>query len=81
MRGKIMQTIDRYNDKLHLVRFSITKENEINSKETKTSRRFSASGGSFSREILFVRKDRKEKNPSFAFHVDDLRFFVDDLHA
>ena len=35
MRGKIMQTVDRYNDRLHLVRFSITKENEINSKANK----------------------------------------------
>jgi len=35
MCGKIVQTIDRYNDKLHFVRFGITEENEINSKTNK----------------------------------------------
>ena len=35
MRGKILQTIHRYSDKLHLVRMSIPEENEINSKANK----------------------------------------------
>ena len=35
MCGKIVQTIDQYNDKLHFVRFGSTKENEINSKANK----------------------------------------------
>ena len=35
MRGKILQTINPYSEKLHSIRMSIPGENEVNSKANK----------------------------------------------